>query len=363
MIYLGNDELLGVKLGNDDIQGIYVGEELIYPTTVTAWSITPSAITIGASGGTERIKIAALSSWTISSSESWVTFSQNSGNSGRTNLTATTAANTSTARTATITITDNDQYTETISVSQDGLAFEVTPSALTAGISAATLDLTIASPYAWTATSSESWATLSTGSGVNGITTITVSVPQNDTQSARTATITVGNGTDTSAITLTQTVVPPEMWVDLTTIDNNTPIYNIAWLTDQGFSTINDTWFAEKSGLTTDSYVDQGSGWSNGKSEAMGWYTYHRMSNNYKKYSCTFLDQYHTGNGSTVEYGVAMTDAFINQLPTGTINGTTYYMLNIVDWQNWKPLYMPLSTSKIQSTYVAGKIMVDIAPK
>lgn len=154
-----------------------------------------------------------------------------------------------------------------------------------------------------------------------------------------------------------------ENWVNLTTIDNNTAIFNIAWKSDQGFSTINDTWFAEKSGLTTDNYVVQSSGWANGKSEAMGWYTYHRMSNTYKKYSCTFLDQYYTGNGSTVEYGVAVTDANINQLPTGTINGQTYYMLNIVDWQNWKPLYMPLSTSKIQSTYVEGMILVDIASK
>ena len=154
-----------------------------------------------------------------------------------------------------------------------------------------------------------------------------------------------------------------ENWVDLTTIDNNTAIFNIAWLGDSGFSTINDTWFSEKSGLITDSAVEQPNGWSSGKTADKGYYTYHRMSNNYKKYSCTFLDQYYTGNGSTVEYGVAMTDALINQLPTGTINGQTYYMLNIVDWQNWKPLYMPLSTSKIQSTYVEGKILVDIASK
>lgn len=156
---------------------------------------------------------------------------------------------------------------------------------------------------------------------------------------------------------------PTENWVDLTTIDNNTPIYNIAWLTDQGFSTINDTWFSEAPGLVTDSSVDEGTGWSYGKTQDKGYYTYHRMSNTHKKYSCTFLDQYYTGNGETVAYGVAMSDASINQLPTGTINGNTYYMLNIVDWQNWKPLYMPLSTSKIQSTYVEGKILVDIAPK
>lgn len=29
----------------------------------------------------------------------------------------------------------------------------------------------------------------------------------------------------------------------------------------------------------------------------------------------------------------------------------------------WKLLYMPLSTSKIQSVYIGGGIMVDIGPK
>ena len=150
MIYLSDNEILGIKLGEDDIAGIYIGDNLIYPTMVSAWSVSPSAITIASSGRTEKIKIAALSSWTISSSESWITFSQNSGDSGRTTVIATIASNDSTARTATITITDNDSYTSTISVSQEGLAFSVSPDALAAGPNAQSLDLTIASPFSWT---------------------------------------------------------------------------------------------------------------------------------------------------------------------------------------------------------------------
>lgn len=224
MIYLGNNEIQGIKLGNDDIAGIYIGDNQIYPTTVSAWSVSPSAITISSSGGTERIKIEALDSWTISSSENWITFSQNSGDSGRTRVTATIAANDSTARTATITVEDTGQTTAfTISVSQEALAFSVSPSALTAGISAETINLTISSPFAWTATSSESWAVLSTGSGLNGITIITVSVPDYAGDTERTATITVGNGTDTSAITLTQTVCDPIVISSLTLSVYNLP--------------------------------------------------------------------------------------------------------------------------------------------
>lgn len=123
MIYLGNNEILGVKLGNTDISAIYAGDLLIYPTTVTAWSVTPSQIEVKRTGGNEKIRIASLSAWTISSSESWVTFSQNSGDSGRTTVVATISDYSSgeTDRTATITVTDGTN-TSTVSVIQKASA-------------------------------------------------------------------------------------------------------------------------------------------------------------------------------------------------------------------------------------------------
>ena len=125
MIYLGDTELLGVKMGSTDISAIYAGDLLIWPTTVTAWSVTPTQFEVASSGGTENIKIASLSSWTISASESWVTFSQNSGDSGRTTVVATVASHTSnSARTATITVTDGTN-TSTIAVSQKAKASEL----------------------------------------------------------------------------------------------------------------------------------------------------------------------------------------------------------------------------------------------
>lgn len=118
MIYLGNGEIQNIYLGNAPIQGIYAGDLLIYPTTVTGWSVSPSSIEVRGSGGTENIKITSLSSWTISANESWVTFSQNSGDSGRTTVVATISANGgSSSRTATITVTDGTNNS-TISVTQ-----------------------------------------------------------------------------------------------------------------------------------------------------------------------------------------------------------------------------------------------------
>ena len=201
MIYTGSNEILGVKLGNADISAIYAGDLLIYPTTVTAWSVTPTQIEMTSTGGTEQIKIASMSAWTISSSESWITFSQNSGDSGRTTVTATIAGNISTARTATITVTDGTN-TSTISVSQTALAFSVSPVSINVLSAATTKEITISSPYPWTIVSSESWITFSQDSGSNGTYTVTASIDSSLVD--RTATITVDNGYEYSAISVTQ---------------------------------------------------------------------------------------------------------------------------------------------------------------
>lgn len=119
MIYFGDTELYGVKIGNTDISAIYAGDLLIWPTSVTGWSVSPEEIQMEASGGTENIRITSLSAWTITSSESWITFSQNSGDSGRTTVEAIIASHqTDSARTATITVTDGTNVS-TISVSQE----------------------------------------------------------------------------------------------------------------------------------------------------------------------------------------------------------------------------------------------------
>ena len=119
MIYFGDTELYGVKIGNTDISAIYAGDLLIWPTSVTGWSVSPAEIEMEASGGTENIRITSLSAWTITSSESWITFSQNSGDSGRTTVEAIIAENEGDLdRTATITVTDGTNVS-TIAVTQE----------------------------------------------------------------------------------------------------------------------------------------------------------------------------------------------------------------------------------------------------
>jgi len=118
MIYLGNGEIQNIYLGNAPIQGIYAGDLLIYPTTVTGWSVNPSSIEAEKTGGTATIRITSLSAWDISSSESWISFSQNSGDSGRTSVIVTFGENeTGAERYGTITATDGTN-TSTVSVVQ-----------------------------------------------------------------------------------------------------------------------------------------------------------------------------------------------------------------------------------------------------
>jgi hypothetical protein len=122
MIYLGNGEIQNIYLGNSPIQGIYAGDLLIYPTTVTGWSVNPASFEVKSSSGSVTIRITSLSAWTITSSESWITFSQNSGDSGRTTVIAAYEENVGDSdRTATITASDGTNVT-TISFLQSKYA-------------------------------------------------------------------------------------------------------------------------------------------------------------------------------------------------------------------------------------------------
>lgn len=236
MIYTGSNEILGIKLGDTDISAIYAGDLLIYPTTVTGWSVSPATIEAASNGGTEKIKIAALSAWTITSSESWVTLSQNSGDSGRTTVIATISSNNTLSRTATITVSDGDQFSQAITVSQEGLAFSVSPSIIEVLSAATTQEITISSPYPWTIVSSESWITFSQNSGNNGTYTVVASIDM--TTSERNAVITVDNGYEHSVITVTQYVCNPIVCAQHLGNTNN-----------QGYS-INSNYYLFDSGLT-----------------------------------------------------------------------------------------------------------------
>lgn len=176
-----------------------------------------------------------------------------------------------------------------------------------------------------------------------------------------TLTATYSGFTDSDTVDVYQKAYLSYIWVDIRTVNNTTPLYDIGWKTNGSFS--GDKWFAELSGLTTDS-----SSWTGGKSASNGRYTYHRF--NSSQYTCNFLPQYDslgdgygaqgTEMGYSQDYGYAARDRERNTLPIETIAGNTYYVLGLDNWLDWKPLYVPYSVSKIQSNWSEGLIMVKI---
>lgn len=119
-----------------------------------------------------------------------------------------------------------------------------------------------------------------------------------------------------------------ENWVDLTTIDNNTPIYNVAWK-NGGFSNINDTWFSEASGLNCDTLVDNPDGWREGTTEAYGYWKWHRFSSRYSGFTCTFVPEGRVGNGVNLGYGVSLVDSLVNVLNALPVTNTSGRYISI----------------------------------
>ena len=150
-------------------------------------------------------------------------------------------------------------------------------------------------------------------------------------------------------------------WVDITTIDNNTPFYDVAWSfsahTD-GEISFGDRWFAERPGLVTDD-----EGWGGGGPIEMGRYGFHRFNSSFSPgfYTCNF-DETNTdpGNIPNCGYTVSMGDTHINTLPNvETISGTPCYCLGLREWWDWKPLYG--AYSGMSTMFEPGNIFVQLA--
>ena len=174
---------------------------------------TTNAITINeAANSAGTFNLTSLNTyWKISSSDSWLTVSTSSG-TGNATITVTGQENTSTSpRTATITISGTSVETKTITVTQKGVALYLNTSVTSLPLGSAegasgTFDIT--SNTSWTASSSDTWLTITNASGsTNG--TVTVTAQKNPTINTRNATITVkATGLPDKTVTVTQVGAP-----------------------------------------------------------------------------------------------------------------------------------------------------------
>jgi hypothetical protein len=167
-------------------------------------TVSPSSLTYTSASGSQNISVTSNVSWTASSNQTWLTLSPASGTNNGT-VTATATANTGASRTANVTITGGG-ITRTVSVTQSAPAaniLTVSPSSLTYASASGSQNISVTSNVSWTASSNQSWLTLSPASGSNNG-TVTATATANTGTSSRTATVTITGSGITQAVNVTQ---------------------------------------------------------------------------------------------------------------------------------------------------------------
>lgn len=156
----------------------------------------------------KTLRVTSNINWTAASNQTWLSVAP-AAVFGDSTITITAQENPTTqSRTATVTITGNGVTDQVITVTQDagGVPYIlVTPTNMSFNYNANTpKNIDITANVAWTATSDQSWLTLSATSGT-GVSSITAAATDNAGTTGRTATITItGSGLPAKAIAVTQ---------------------------------------------------------------------------------------------------------------------------------------------------------------
>jgi hypothetical protein len=165
-------------------------------------SVSPDNFTVAATNGSNTFTIASSAHWTVSSNQSWCTVSPSSGSNNGT-VTITTAANTTNAaRTAVITVTSG-AITKQVTAVQPALSFSLSMNNFSMSAASGSNSFTVTGNTGWTATSNQSWCTVSPASGTgNG--SVTFSLTANTTNAERTASIAIKSGNETQTVSISQ---------------------------------------------------------------------------------------------------------------------------------------------------------------
>jgi hypothetical protein len=221
----------------------YVWGELTIIERVLTVSVNELSIA-AIENSTATFDIYSNNSWTISSSESWLTADILTG-ADTAMITLTAEANTTNAaRIATITISGEGVSDQVITVNQEFIPEELVLTVSTTeididstGVNTAAFDIN--SNIAWTVTSSESWLTSNPVSGENDA-TVTLTAEANTTGTNRTATITVaGEGVEDKMIIVNQSFInglSDESLSALTIYPN--PASTVAYITNAANATV-----------------------------------------------------------------------------------------------------------------------------
>ena len=184
---------------------IAVGGQLLTITqsgAPCAFSITPGSVSVDANAATGTVAVTAQGgcAWTAVSNATWITVTGGASGNGNGTVSYSIATNTTiTGRTGTITIAG-----QTFTVTQAGIpcTFTIAPTGASvgAGASSSTVAVTAPAGCTWSATSNQTWATITGGASGSGNGTVSYSVAANGTPSPRAATLTIAG----QAFALTQ---------------------------------------------------------------------------------------------------------------------------------------------------------------
>lgn len=180
------------------------------PTPTPSLEVSKNSVSLSATGGEDSFTIKSNTSWTVSSNQSWCTVSPTSGNNDGTVSIKVDENKNTTTRSANITVKYGDK-SETVTVSQAAadVQLAVSPTSLSFTENSGSEDITITCNSDWTVSSNQTWCTVSPASGSNNG-KVTVTVIANDSNSERSATITVKSGNVTQEVSVTQAAKPEE---------------------------------------------------------------------------------------------------------------------------------------------------------
>ena len=195
------------------------------PPPPCAYTISPTSQSFSASGGAGSVGVTTSSgcNWTAVSSASWLTVTSGGSGTGNGTVAYEVSANTSTSpRTGTMTIAG-----QTFIVTQDGItcAYTISPTSqsFSASGGAGSVGVTTSSGCNWTAVSSASWLTVTSGGSGTGNGTVAYEVSANTSTSPRTGTMTVEEQT----FTVNQESPPPPPVCEAETITISPPVLTL----------------------------------------------------------------------------------------------------------------------------------------
>ena len=163
------------------------------------YTVSPVALVFGSGGGSDSVTVTtgANCSWTATDDTDWITIASGASGTGNGTVQVSVAPNSSDTRTGTLTVAG-----QAISVRQDALApcsVDISPASASYSKDGGTGNFAVTAPAQcqWTAASSASWVTITSGSQGTGNGTVAYSVAANGAALPRSATISVANRTFT----------------------------------------------------------------------------------------------------------------------------------------------------------------------